>query len=147
MRRPAILAAALLLPLAATAQDMAIQPGKWQTTITVTDVQMPGGPPGIAAAMKGRPTTVTSCITPAQAKAGPRAALKADSGCRFTDYRAAGGRIATKMVCNRPGGAMTAVSTGSYTATSYDMVGRAVMTGATRMTVTSRTTAKRIGAC
>lgn len=147
MRRPAMLAAALTLPLAATAQDMAIQPGKWQTTVTIVDVQMPRAPPDIAAAMKERPTTVTACVTPEQAKAGPRAALKANAGCRFTEYSAARGRIATKMVCNRPGGAMTAVSSGTYSATRYDMIGKAVMGDAMKGTVTTRTASRRIGGC
>lgn len=138
--------AALPLTLAA-AQDMAVQPGKWQNTITIVDIQMPGGPPGIAAAMKGKPTVVTSCITPEQAKAGPRAAMRPESGCRFTKYQAAGGRIATEMMCTRPGGSMKVVSSGTYSPTGYTMTGRATATGAMAMTMTSRTVGKRLGGC
>lgn len=136
------------LPLLVGAADpMLIQPGKWQTTVTVIDMKMPKAPPGMAAAMKGRPMTTSHCVTAEQARQGPRAVLKADSGCRFTKYSAANGRIATTMVCNRPGGSMTAVSNGSYTPTSYQMTGQTTATGQMPMTMTSRAVGKRTGTC
>lgn len=137
-----------VLPLTlAAAQDMAVQPGKWQNTVTIIDVRMANAPPGLAAAMKGKPTVIATCVTPEQAKAGPRAAMRPDSGCKFTRYQASGGRIATEMTCSRPGGAMTVVSSGTYTPTSYTMTGRATATGAMAMTITSRTVGKRLGGC
>lgn len=124
-----------------------ISPGKWTTTVEIVDVQMAGAPPGIAAAMKNHPTTVTACITPQQAAQGPRAALPADSGCRFTQYSAEGGRIASAMTCTRPNGTLNVVSRGSYTPISYTVTGNATMTGRTGMTMTTRTSGKRVGGC
>ena len=136
----------IALPLLA-AGDVVVTPGKWTSTVTVTDVKMAGGPPGMAAMIKGKPTTVSYCITPAQAKQGARAALRADAGCRYTKFDAAAGRIATTMVCTRPGGGMTVQSTGSFTPTSFDITGHAVMTGDMPMTMTSRSVGRRTGNC
>ena len=73
-----------LLLVAAAGPDMAIAPGKWTTTIVMDDVQIAGAPPGVAAAMKGRPMVTTYCVTPEQARQGVRGALKPETGCRFT---------------------------------------------------------------
>lgn len=59
----------------------------------------------------------------------------------------AGGRITSTMVCTRPGGNMTVVSQGSYTPTSYAVAGAAKMTGRAAMTMTTRTSGRRVGRC
>ena len=56
----------------AAAGPALITPGKWENRIEVIDVQMAVAPPGVAAAMKGRPQVITSCVTAEQAAAGPR---------------------------------------------------------------------------
>jgi hypothetical protein len=58
----------LLLPAASA---LPIQPRKWQTVVTIADMQIPDAAPGTAAAMRAHPTTVTACVTPQQAADGP----------------------------------------------------------------------------
>ncbi|OYY75624.1 MAG: hypothetical protein B7Y43_18760 [Sphingomonas sp. 28-62-20] len=150
MKPRAMLILPIALPLATLAAappGPLILPGKWENRVEIIDVKMPGGPPGVAAAMRGRPTTVTSCITPQQAAMGPQAALNADKACRFLRYSAQGGRIASELVCTRPSGTMRMTSQGSYTPTSYAVTGTGVMTGKMRMTMTTKTTGRRIGGC
>ena len=136
-----------LLAIAAAPPGPIIQPGKWENRVEVIDVQMKGAPPSVTAAMKGRPMVVTSCVTPQQAAAGPQAAMNADKSCRFVRYSAAGGKIASELLCTRPGGTMRVVSQGSYTPTSYAVSGTGVMTGRAAMTMRTRTTGRRLGGC
>ena len=51
------------------------------------------------------------------------------------------------MTCNRPTGAMTAVSAGTYTPTGYAMSSTMTGTGRMTMTMKSRATGRRIGPC
>lgn len=136
-----------LLAIAAAPPGPIIQPGKWENRVEILDVQLKGAPPGIAAAMKGRPVVVTSCVTPQQAASGPQAAMNADKSCRFVRYSAAGGKIASELVCARPGGTMRVVSQGTYTPTSYAVSGTGVMSGRMSMTMKSLTTGRRLGGC
>ena len=135
----------LLLPAAAATP---IQPGRWETTVTIVDMKMPGAPPQVAAMLRGRPTKGSSCITPAQAAAGPRAAMeRSNNRCRFTDYSMAGGRLRSSMVCAQPGGSMTFRSTGTYTPTSMTMEGVGTGTGGNAVTMRTRTVSRRLGPC
>lgn len=147
MGRFGIVASVALLGIAAAPPGPIITPGKWENRVEILDVQLKGAPPGIAAAMKGRPVVVTSCVTPKQAEAGPQAAMNADKACRFVRYSATGGRIASELVCNRPGGTMRVVSQGTYTPTSYTVSGMGTMSGRMSMTMKSRTTGRRLGGC
>lgn len=136
--------ALLLLPvLLAAGGATPILPGKWVTTTTVLAASMPGAPPQVTAMMKGRPTTVTSCITPADAANGPRTlAEKSNGRCSYTQFSMAAGRLNTAMSCK---GGMTARSAGSYTPTSLSLDG--TMTGAGGMIVKMHTEGRRVGAC
>lgn len=147
MARFKLLVSIALLGVAAAPPGPIIQPGKWENRVEVIDVQMKGAPPALTAAMKGRPMVVTSCVTPQQAAAGPQAAMNADKSCRFVRYSAAGGKIASELLCTRPGGTMRVVSQGAYTPTSYSVSGSGVMSGRTSMTMRTRTTGRRLGNC
>src|ERR1700744_590110 len=68
----AVLAAAPAL-LAAAAPP--IQPGTWQATATVLDVQASGLFGGMLRAMKGKTQTKTECLTPAQVADGLRSSM------------------------------------------------------------------------
>lgn len=143
-----LLAATPLLLLLPAAADLPIRPGKWQSVVTIVDVRMPNAPPGMVAAMRGKPQVFTNCVTPAQAANGPRTLLQASNGkCRYTSFSAAGGRINTAMACNFGQGAMTVRSSGTYTATHMDVIGSSSTTGRMPMQMKTRTAARRIGAC
>lgn len=147
MARYRIVASLALLGVAAAPPGPIITPGKWENRVEILDVQLKGAPPGVAAAMKGQPMVVTSCITPKQAEAGPQSAMNADKACRFVRYSATGGQIASELVCNRPNGTMRVVSQGTYTPTSYAVSGTGTMSGRMSMTMKSRTTGRRLGGC
>jgi hypothetical protein len=137
--------AALPLLLAA-GPDSLVQPGKWENRVEVIDLEMPNAPVGLAQSMRGRPTTVVTCLKPDQARLGPRALLRADAGCSFSQFDTAGGKLTLRMQCDRPTGKSTIVSDGSYSATGYTIRSRSTMDGA-RMTIVTRTTGRLIGAC
>ncbi len=143
---PTAIAAAVLAG-AAVAQVSAIQPGQWETSVTITSVDMPGAPPEMAKMMIGRTTTVKQCLTPEQAARGPQDMLKGNKSCEFTHYSIAGGRLSSEMVCRQGGGTMTATSSGSFTPTSYTATGKVVVSGGAAMTMTSTTSGRRTGEC
>lgn len=132
----------------ALAQATPVQPGEWETKVTIDAVDMPGAPPMVANMMRGRTTTVKHCITAADAAKGPQEMLKSNKSCTFTRYSMAGGKLSSEMVCKQGGSTMTATSTGSFTPTSFTGTGKAVTTGgAMPMTMSSTTVGRRIGDC
>lgn len=139
----------LTAPAAAQAQ---VTPGQWEMTSTVTSMEMPGAPPQVAQMMKsrmagGKQNRVSYCITPEQAKQGPQEMLKQNPSCRFTKYSMKAGSLSTEMTCQQNGGTMTARSSGSYTATSFNVTSSAVMSGQMSMKMTTTGTGRRIGPC
>lgn len=145
MKRLLLALPALLLPAAA---DLPIQPGKWQSVVTILDMQSPNMPPGVGAAMRAHPTTVTACVTAAQAADGPRSVIANSHGkCHFTSFSTAGGRINSVMQCAFATGTMTVTSTGSYTPTMMDVTGSSVTTGRMIMRSKTHSVSRRVGAC
>ena len=124
-----------------------VRPGKWQTTSTITAVDMPGAPPQVAAMMKGRPTTVTSCVTPEQAAKDPRALMGADKSCKVQNYSMAGGRLSATMVCQQRGSTVTVATAGTFTPTAYSAISHIVTSGEGAMKMTASVSSKLIGPC
>ena len=146
------LASAIIAAVAASTSVSAvaqiIQPGQWSMVSTPTSIDMPGAPPQVLAMMKGRPIKMSLCITPEQAKLGPKALAKANKNCRYTRFDVRGSRIDSQMFCNQPGGStMTATASGNFTPTSFVSSGRSVMTGRQKMTMSSHTEGHRVGDC
>ncbi|MGZ8999364.1 MAG: DUF3617 domain-containing protein, partial [Allosphingosinicella sp.] len=106
-----------------------IQPGMWETTSRMTNVEVPGMPPAVAAQMKAQMAsqaqTQSQCITPEQA-ANPAGKMLNQGGeaqgCQFSDSTFAGGRIKVRGTCPGPAGAGTATMSweGTYTATTME---------------------------
>ena len=105
-----------------------IQPGQWETTTRMTEVEAPGMPEAALAQMRAQlanqTQTQSSCITPEQA-ANPTGGLLSgsdSSGCQFGDSTFSGGRIAINGTCPGPGGpgSMRLTMEGSYTATTME---------------------------
>jgi len=138
----------MLLLLPAAGASLPIQPGMWQSTVTITDMQMAHGPSGVGQAMRAHPTTVSACVTAAQAADGPRAVLQGSHGkCHYTSFNASGGRFSAVMQCAFSRSTMTVTSNGTYTATSMDVSGSSSATGPMQMTTKTHTVARRIGGC
>lgn len=144
-----ISAGLLIIPCAAQAQ---MTPGQWETVVTMRSMEMPGAPPQVAQMMKGRmaggkPTRTTYCVTPEQARQGPKDLFKQNPSCRFTKFVMAGGNVATEMVCKQDGGTMTARSSGRYTAKSYNVTASMVMSGQMSMKMSSSNVGRWLGPC
>lgn len=109
--------------------EIALQPGEWETTVTFSEIDIEGMPEELAAMMReqmvNQPQTESDCITPEQA-ADPQGQLLmpegAGSDCTFDEQVFEGGRISLRGSCNGAGGDEPGqVSmTGTYTATSID---------------------------
>lgn len=149
--------------VAAEMNKVTIRPGEWETTQEVVDVKIEGAPDGMPAgmmdAMKGRKTTVKTCITPEQA-ANPSAdflTAQKDSKCTYSGFEMAGGTVKGAVSCPSPDGKGKADITidGSYAADSYQMameMQTAGMGGGEKgesmtMHMKMKTSGKRIGEC
>lgn len=106
---------------------ISITPGQWETTVQLTEFDMPQMPEearGMMQQQMGRARANTSCITPEEA-ANPEANTFGDNNddCTYTDFTMSGGTILIAGSCQAQGmpGAMTMRMEGSYTPTSYDM--------------------------
>jgi hypothetical protein len=130
---------------------ISIRPGLWRTVTTVADVTMPNAPPGMAAQMKGQPTTEESCVTSADVSEFTRKGLvKEDGGqtCSQNTMTSVGGRIEGDSSCQFQGGSSTMHITGTYGAENIDMnVSIATSTPGGAMSQTVRVVSQRIGDC
>ena len=112
-------------PVAAPVTAVSLQPGNWQTSVTFSNIEVPGIPEQQAAAMRqqmGRPQTRANCITPAQA-ANPMGDIMGQPrrGCTFVKNTFAGGVIDVAANCTAPNqGQAQLAMTGSYTANTIN---------------------------
>ena len=148
--------------VASEMKKISLRPGEWETTQEVVDVKIEGAPEGMPKgamdAMKGRKTTVKSCITPEQA-ANPSAdflTAQKDSKCTYSGFEMAGGAIKGAVSCPSPDGKGKADITiaGSYGAETYQMTMEMQAAGmggpqttAMTMHMKMRTSGKRVGEC
>lgn len=129
MKRLILLAPGVALLAACSGASDSIQPGQWELTTRMTEVDVPGAPPEMVnqmrSAMASQAQTQNRCITPEEA-ANPTAGMMNPTGqaqgCTFTEQTWAGGRISLAGTCPAPGGQGTVRSTisGSYTATTME---------------------------
>ena len=130
-----------------TAAALGMQPGKWETTITTTEVSGTGL--GGAARPKPGPMTVSACVTPDQAKKGPGEMLKnAKADCTIKNSTFAGGRIESEANCKMQRGTMSVKSSGTYSPTevSYDSE-LALDMGPVHAVTKTHTVSRRVGDC
>ena len=97
--------------VACSGGSASLQPGQWEMTTKMTDIEMPGAPPAMAAQMKqamaAQAQTQTRCITPQEA-ANPAGGMMSPSGnaqgCTFTKQTFSGGTIDVAGSCPAPAG-------------------------------------------
>lgn len=130
-----------------------IRPGKWQSTMTIEDMSMPGMPPEAQAQMKkmvAQQRVTESCVTPEEA-ANPNPKMFAGNDqCRYDHFKMGGGEIDAAMHCSQQGMSQQMTMNGTYGPDSYAMH----MTSSTRggpadetMSMKMKVEAKRIGEC
>lgn len=147
--------------IAAQVEKVSLQPGEWETTSEIVDAKIENAPEGMPAgmmdAMKGRKTSVKSCITPEQAE-NPGAdflAAQKDGRCTYSGFEMAGGTIKGTVTCaGGEGGTATMTMEGAYTPASYTTTVNMVSAGmggpqAKDMTMhmTTRVSGRRVGDC
>ena len=147
IRKLALAACALAMTPVGAMAAPGVEPGQWEIAVTINSADMPGAPPAIAKMMVGRTTRIKHCITPEDAARGPQDMLKSDKNCIFTKYSMVGGKLNSEMTCTRGGTTTTAVSTGTFTPTSFTANGRSTVSGQMPVTMTATTVGKRVGDC
>jgi hypothetical protein len=135
--------------------DQFVRPGKWQSRVQIEKFEIPGAPPGAAAAMRDmqqRSQVHESCLTPEQAKR-PKEDFFAGAGknCRYDHFTMGGGKIDAAMKCSAQNMTQTMQMQGTYSPDTYQMrmsmnaqAGSGPPGG---MTMTMRVDAKRLGEC
>ena len=134
--------------------DIFVNPGRWQTTVTLEEMNVPGMPAQMAEQMKAQMNaveTTESCLTREEARR-PREDFfaGAQENCTYNRFTMAGGRIDAEMTCQEGRASMTMAIDGTYSADHYAARSTMTMTGAGAeggMTVRSRVEAKRLGDC
>ena len=131
-------------------------PGKWQTRVTVKEMNIPGMPPGMQGQMKQmlaqRQNVVSeTCLTPEEAKR-PGAKFftgKDSSNCRYDRFTMRGGKVDAVMRCEGGGpGTMVMTMSGTYTPTeSTTNMDMQVRGPEGSMQMKALTENKRIGDC
>lgn len=140
---------------AAGAGGMQLSPGRWESTVTIDGIDIPDIPPEMVANMKkvAADRTVTSCLTPEQAKK-PAAEFfggKDRKDCRYDRFTMGGGQLDAKLTCEGGDGKATVTMKGTYAPETY----RVAMTtdaGSAQsphgpMSIAATVNAKRAGAC
>lgn len=140
----------------ARADEQFVRPGKWQSKVTIEQLEMPGMPTEMAAQMKAmmarhQERTSESCLTAEEAKR-PREDFFAgkDNNCRYDHFTMSGGKIDAKMRCAGQGGMSQVMEmAGSYSPDSYQMrmSTRTEGAGAPGMNMRLRVASTRIGEC
>lgn len=141
---------------AAAANSRTVEPGRWETKVTMLEAEMPNLPPQYAARIKesmakAQGNTMATCVTAADLKKPMPGFLAAQSkNCRFDHYTMSGGKIDAKMTCTVPnGGSMSVATAGTYSPDSYEATSVMTMSGGPMGEQTSKTRieAHRVGEC
>ena len=133
-----------------------LNPGRWESTVRIEKVDIPGMPAELAErmrkAMAGR--TSASCLTPEEARkpAAEFFAGKDRQGCRYDHFRMGDGKLDAKMTCAGQGGGATIAMKGDYTPDSFqlamNMDGKGIPNAPQgAMTMAMAVDSKRVGEC
>ena len=129
-----------------------VNPGKWQSTVTIEEMTMPGMPPEMAEQMKavqGRTQVNESCLTPEEAKRPKEDFFGGKDNCRYERFTMGNGKIDAVMNCSEGGATQKMTMAGTYSGDSYNM--QMTMQSAAGqeagMGMKMRVDAKRIGEC
>jgi hypothetical protein len=130
-----------------------IRPGKWQSTMTIEDMSMPGMPAEAQAQMKkmfAQARVTENCVTPEEARQPNPKMFAGNDQCRYDHFTMGGGKIDAEMHCNQQGANQTMTMSGSYGPDAYAMHMTSTAKGGPTgeaMSMKMRVEAKRIGEC
>jgi len=130
-----------------------IRPGKWQSTMTLEQMDTPGMPPEAKEQMKqmfANARVTETCVTPEEAKQPNPKMFAGNDQCRYDHFTMGKGKIDAKMHCDQQGVSQTMTMAGTYGPEAYAMH----MTSKTEggpggesMSMKMRVEAKRVGEC
>lgn len=135
------------------ADDSFISPGRWEMTMDIQKIDIPGMPPEMQQHMQsamGKGRKFATCVTPEEAKR-PKEDFFAGNdapNCRYDNFKMGGGKIALAMSCKEEGGTRKMVMDGSYGDDAYTMTMN--MSGAGEggaMTMKATMKGARVGEC
>ena len=134
-----------------------IRAGKWQTKVTMEDIDIPGMPVRAQEQMKSvfakqQNVTVDYCVSPEEARrpGGKFFTGKESKDCRYDRFTMSGGKVDAVMRCQGQGsGSMTMTMTGTYTPDSSTTRSEMVISGGREgnMTMKAVAEAHRVGEC
>jgi hypothetical protein len=130
-----------------------IQPGKWQSTMTIEEMHMPGMPAEQQEQMKkmfAQAKVSETCITPEEAQKPTAKMFAGNDQCRYDHFTMGGGKIDAEMHCNEAGSKQTMTMAGTYSPNSYAMHMSTQTEGGPAgeaVSMKMRVEAKRIGQC
>ena len=107
------------------ASNIKPQPGRWQSSVKMEKIDMPGLPPQAKDAMAKQMATAhsfSSCLTPEQVNR-PNGGFFAGGaeGCVYNSFTMADGKVEGDMTCDAGGRKQTMKMSGTYSPTSYDI--------------------------
>lgn len=133
-----------------------LTPGKWQHTITLVEVDMPGMPPDARSMMQQAMDQVQKfdhCLT-AEESRRPSEDFFAKTGqyCRYEHFNWGNGTIDLKLNCSTPQGRLTQTQVGAYQGDSFTMESTQLVDagpagGGGKMTIRAKVEGKRVGDC
>jgi len=127
------------------------QPGLYKTTVTMTNIEIPGMPDSMEGHGAGLTRTIEDCLTEEEVEKGFEALVKQgqDGECSYERFDLAGGKLDAVMVCDAQGRKARMEMTGTTTATSADLEATMAMAfdGAGEGTMSFTARHERIGEC
>lgn len=100
-------------------------PGRWETTVKMGKVEMPGMPAGAAEAMAKRAEAakpMATCLTPADAEKMDGSQFRnASENCKYDNFSMAGGKVEGVMTCTNGGQTQRVAMNGTYAPEAYDL--------------------------
>lgn len=134
-----------------------VQPGLWQSKVTIEKFEMPGIPPEMAGRMKSmmaqnQAHDFETCLTPEDVQK-PKEDFFAgkNNQCRYDHFTMGGGKIDALMHCGKESGSSTMRMAGTYSPDSYQMLMatevEASDEGQQAVQMQMRVEARRVGEC
>jgi hypothetical protein len=132
-----------------------VEPGLWESKVTIQEMTIPGMPAQYADKMKQsiaehQQQTSKRCLTPAEVKKPKEDFFTGqDKSCKYRHFTMGGGKIDIQMVCSEEASTQTTNMSGSYTPTSYSMDMSSNASGSEQqgMTMKMHVDSKRVGEC
>lgn len=136
----------------ASRDDQFIRPGKWLSSVTIEEMNMPGMPAEAAEQMKkmvAQTHSSESCLTAEQVKQPKEEFFSGNENCRYDHFKMGGGKIDAAMRCEAGGSTQLMQMNGKYSPESYEMrMSSRIEGGAAQgMTMRMKVDAKRTGEC